>query len=988
MSVGLTRFINENTDLKKGGKHHVESNVANPQVGSWDFRFPATMKKFTEHLDSARRNNEVEMFSEMQDKVNSGLMIDFDIIMNKKPKKEDVFNGSFYSAFLSATITAISNFDALPQKVFEDGLRVGQKHILAVTEKPKIVKLETKEDGQKTYKFGFHILFPTIGMNRTTKKGVIENLRDYISNNKGLRKLVENLSVVGAPEDIVDKNSAHVPVFFLGCKSKPDKPAYILRHLCEFEIDLEDAKLANDFDRHIVNTSTLKNLRNDWEEDSTRNLVNELALSNSNEIREYKRVLIEPKGKEYAEILRMYGISNDVKKPTEKDLEHDFEESKEGKWTKADENMDPGHLRRLLMGLDIEKRCNDYMNWCKVCWAVESIRKQYKWLSSKDAYNILDEFSRQSDKYKDKDEVIKMAEQSKGQITIGTLWKFLKEDNFLLFKTLQNRIRNGHWNRGGFWIQGGDKYYHTEEELREYEKDKKKDKDKGKEKEKKDADAQESEIPDKYKAEIELMRSPFTNSDVKEYFIKKWGSEFRYYDKVFYHFNGNYWEKEDDDESLVKKISTSIFSKCIKVLNKHFSTVETSDLHAKYSKKLCGLRNEKPIKSTIKLIRSEIVMKDEHFDMNPSLLGFKNGVFDLETGTFRPGKPEDLISITTGYDYVAADVEDMPEKIKFMESWLRQIMADPAEYEFLLKVLASGLCGINIRYFIIFTGRTKNGKSTITEYLMKSALGKYYTTGATSALQESKQNVLSPELAKMDKRRLIVYAEADSSKPLNGNLIKKFVGSGDEITARTIYSSKTETHNFGTHIINTNDIPKVKPLDAGVTGRILVLRFKTWFATEKDMEEMSEEQKKEVIPANGDCTSKEFQRKYRMAIMHLLFKAYQSLKADKFEFKNIPKSVKEDSEKYFNASDEFLVWFNQTFEHKPEEPGNVFSGNELWKKFKDVHDRQVLKEWDKDKFQERLRSYPMIWRTHSDRYKKGGVDKRDAYVGWTFRGDD
>ena len=40
-------------------------------------------------------------------------------------------------------------------------------------------------------------------------------------------------------------------------------------------------------------------------------------------------------------------------------------------------------------------------------------------------------------------------------------------------------------------------------------------------------------------------------------------------------------------------------------------------------------------------------------DVAEELLCFENGVYDLSTGQYRPGLPEDKLSISTGYNYVA-----------------------------------------------------------------------------------------------------------------------------------------------------------------------------------------------------------------------------------------------------------------------------------------------------------------------------------------------
>lgn len=125
---------------------------------------------------------------------------------------------------------------------------------------------------------------------------------------------------------------------------------------------------------------------------------------------------------------------------------------------------------------------------------------------------------------------------------------------------------------------------------------------------------------------------------------------------------------------------------------------------------------------------SKILYKPDiiNMDADMNLLGFNNGVFELDSGKFRPGKPEDYITIGTGYDYVRIYPND-PAYLKTM-MFLSQLFPDPMVLDKWLKLLASCLTGnrdvFRPNEFNVMLGTGANGKSTMMR-LVKLAFGEY-----------------------------------------------------------------------------------------------------------------------------------------------------------------------------------------------------------------------------------------------------------------------
>ena len=98
---------------------------------------------------------------------------------------------------------------------------------------------------------------------------------------------------------------------------------------------------------------------------------------------------------------------------------------------------------------------------------------------------------------------------------------------------------------------------------------------------------------------------------------------------------------------------------------------------------------------------------------------FANGVLDLETCTFRDGKPEDFISQSTGYDF-EPDVN--PEEQEELMTIFSQILPIPQVRKYFLTILASCLQGGNKdqSFYILQNSSGANGKTLLMELMLKA----------------------------------------------------------------------------------------------------------------------------------------------------------------------------------------------------------------------------------------------------------------------------
>lgn len=215
-------------------------------------------------------------------------------------------------------------------------------------------------------------------------------------------------------------------------------------------------------------------------------------------------------------------------------------------------------------------------------------------------------------------------------------------------------------------------------------------------------------------------------------------------------------------------------------------------------------------------------------DSNPYLIGFENGVYELEDGIFREGRPEDYLSLTTGIDYVPYDPNS--EYAIGLNNFLSQIHPNQENRDFLLTFMSSCLEGANADESLhIWTGRGGNGKSKINELFITS-IGGYAAKLPISLLTQKRaaSNAANPELMDTKGKRYCYMEEPGDNEVLNVGFMKELTG-GDRIKARGLYRDFMEFKPQFKMVLLCNDLPKVPPFDEGTWRRLKVLEFKSRF---------------------------------------------------------------------------------------------------------------------------------------------------------------
>jgi len=221
-------------------------------------------------------------------------------------------------------------------------------------------------------------------------------------------------------------------------------------------------------------------------------------------------------------------------------------------------------------------------------------------------------------------------------------------------------------------------------------------------------------------------------------------------------------------------------------------------------------------------------------DTQLDLVHFTNGVYDLENGDFRDGRPSDNISLSSNLEYVEYSF-DSPEIIE-LQHILSQILPIAPVREYFLHILSSCLSGkVWFEKFFVLTGSGSNGKSKLID-LIQNTLGDYYHQMNVAALCSKRGSSTSadPELAMLRGRRFVAFQEPSKDEPINVGKLKEWTG-GDTIQTRELYKGPIKFKSQAKMFLICNDIPDIPSDDDGTWRRLTVINFPSKFIPRSEM---------------------------------------------------------------------------------------------------------------------------------------------------------
>lgn len=204
-------------------------------------------------------------------------------------------------------------------------------------------------------------------------------------------------------------------------------------------------------------------------------------------------------------------------------------------------------------------------------------------------------------------------------------------------------------------------------------------------------------------------------------------------------------------------------------------------------------------------------------------LPVRNGLVDLRTGKLSPHSRERVIltSVPHAYDPAAT----CPDWEQFL---LDVCSGDQSLVDYLQLVIGYSLTAhTSVQQMWLLTGSGSNGKSTLLKALQE-LLGQYAQQAAPKVLLTGTASDHSPEIARMQNKRLVVLSESNEGKTLNAERVKALV-SADRQAARNLFENYLEFDPVAKLILATNHLPQVDRNDQAMWRRLRVIPFTAVF---------------------------------------------------------------------------------------------------------------------------------------------------------------
>lgn len=828
--------------------------------------------KMFKHIELCRRQGASMMVYEKQGEY-SGIMLDFDIY--QKEPGEQLTSGTI-NAICGYVMKLLYKYIKLdsPDRPYED------KHhstYFAVLRKPCVKFMQEL----KAYKEGFHILIPTIQVKREVKKFFLQCLRQDL----GFLALFRSIELADgySYEDIIDLNSAHVPVFFIGSSSKRGSPVYVLDTIASSTILVKD--LSDSSYLHNMTTVVIDDKKKLFEVDDVISkivLCHEFSLNwennikNKSMVKKYKYTVHD----QYLTDVEAFAGKSD-NDGEDKDLEH-------GELSILNiHDSDVEYIKDLLDTLN-PRRYIEFEPWFKVLCVLAHTSKSYKPLAEhfskkcEDKYNPIDfEHHWQS-----------ASSDKQNKLNIGSLHYWAKLDNVVRYDEIRQRSVYSMVYKKVYdsQLEGSLQHYDIAQIL--------------------------------YKS----LRHKFAfdtsdGGNWYEFVLKedrqKPGEVFKW---------RAYNRSPNSMKIYISEILPELFKKVFEKIDAKIAEQGGSQDSVKYHvmiknnlKMTCRKLRDSAFKSGIMKEAEQVFERinfAESLDKDPDIMGVGNGILKLDDKVqFIAGYHSYLVSRHTPVEYKPFDpFNTITQKLLCA---LRNLFPDdePDSFEFVMCYLSTALDAKKKESLImLLIGTGSNGKTFLLE-LLRETLSVYGVKMSLSFLTYRSKNAdaAQPALMALQKARAALYSEAERSETLLMSKVKEVTGQ-EAVSGRKNYGDEKNFKPVAIHVVASNYEFQIPGNDHGSWRRILLVPMRIKLC-KKNVDEYDEKNPYERIADSAIGSKWTEDPEIQSAFLSILCHYYELLQT-KYNgiVENVPHPhIIHDTEEYRDRQDKINNFINIRF---------------------------------------------------------------------------
>lgn len=840
--------------------------------------------KMFKYVECCRRSNSLMMMYEKQQEY-SGIMIDFDICQTEDISR---LNNGVYYVVIQNTLNILRRFLNLdtPAKAYDsDSFNV---HFAII--RKQYVKYNKEKN---YYKDGFHLLIPGVKIKREVKRFLLNKIKEENIYESAFNVFKpSSIEEDGEPytsKNFVDKNSAHVPVFFLGSHTKPGSEPYILESVNKILTMPSD--IINP--KYGFNFSGVTHCPEFNANDLTSKIVlsHELSLNweTENKYDKTKPTVDLPWiQKRNFEIKEEYASQVNVLKSTVVEDTEDIISKTHGAFSILNiHDPDAQYIQELLNTLS-PFRYTDFCEWFKVLCVLAHTSKSYKPLAETFSMKSVEKFNQMDFEHHWQSAMV----NKQNKLSIGSLHYWAKLDNPLKYEEVRQRsIVETVFSR----------VYHNNLDgcLQHY---------------------------DVAKILFMCLRHKYV------FDISDGGIWYEFIIQEDPHRVGEIykWRTYSKTPNSIKIYTSEIISLIFgKVLNRIDGTIEglSGDNASKYHalvktnlKSSCRKLNDSGFKTGVAKECEQVFEKlnfSSTLDKDPEILGVGNGILKLGSEVeFVTGYHNYSVSQYTAVDYVAYNPNN-PITKKLLIA-IRNLFPDdePDTFEFMMHYFASALDGKKKEsLLLLLVGNGSNGKSFLVE-LFKETIGSMYAVKMPLSFLTSRpknSESATPALMMLINARFAYYSETEKSEILHLAKVKELTGQ-ETLGGRGLFGDYKTFKPTCHHLVTSNYDFAVNGNDHGTWRRLKRITMRIKFC-KKNVDNYNENNPHERIADASMGSQWPEDPEVKSAFLSILCHYYESLQ-NKYNgiVENVPHpNIKIETEAFRDRQDRINHFINIRF---------------------------------------------------------------------------